>query len=58
MTDDEHRQLSKVLKSVKGKVALSGYHCELLDTLYGDWDCIEASSKQCLSVKQPQTEVL
>jgi len=58
MTDDEHRQLAKVLKNVKGKVALSGYHCNLLDQLYEDWDYIESASKQCLSVKQPRTEVL
>lgn len=58
MTDTQHQQLSEVLKSVKGKVALSGYHCDLLDKLYKDWDCIEAPSKQCLSVKQPRTEVL
>jgi DNA adenine methylase len=58
MTDDEHRQLADVLKNVKGKVALSGYHCDLLDKLYADWEYIESSPKQCLSVKQPRTEVL
>ncbi|UIE37354.1 DNA adenine methylase [Leptodesmis sichuanensis] len=58
MTDNEHRQLAEVLKNVKGKVALSGYHCDLLDDLYQDWDYIEAPEKQCLSVKQPRTEVL
>ncbi|MEB3355719.1 MAG: DNA adenine methylase [Synechococcales bacterium] len=58
MTDDEHRRLAEVLKNTKGKVALSGYHCDLLDTLYGDWYCIEAPSKQCLSVKQLRTEVV
>ncbi len=58
MTDNEHRQLAEVLKNVKGKVALSGYHCDLLDEIYQDWDYIEAPEKQCLSVKQPRTEVL
>lgn len=58
MTDVQHQQLSEVLKRVKGKVALSGYHCNLLDKLYKDWDCIESDTKQCLSVKQPRTEVL
>lgn len=58
MTDYDHQKLSKVLHQVKGKVALSGYHCELLDTLYKDWNCIESQPKQCLSVKQPRTEVL
>lgn len=58
MTDKDHEELAEVLTSLKGKVALSGYHCELLDKLYKDWNCIEAPSKQCLSVKQPRTEVL
>ncbi len=58
MTDSEHRQLAKVLKLVKGKVALSSYHCDLMDELYKDWNYVEAPPKQCLSVKQPRTEVL
>ncbi|MBD2090158.1 DNA adenine methylase [Microcoleus sp. FACHB-1515] len=58
MTDYDHQKLSEVLHEVKGKVALSGYRCKLLDTLYKDWNCIESQPKQCLSVKQPRTEVL
>lgn len=58
MTDSDHRELAEVLTSLKGKVALSGYRCNLLDKLYKDWNCIEAPSKQCLSVKQPRTEIL
>lgn len=58
MTDAHHRELAEVLINIKGKVALSGYRCELLDKLYKDWNCIEAPSKQCLSVKQPRTEIL
>lgn len=58
MTDNDHRELAEVLTSLKGKVALSGYRCELLDKLYKDWNRIESPSKQCLSVKQPRTEIL
>jgi DNA adenine methylase len=58
MTDNDHRELAEVLTNLKGKVALSGYRCGLLDTLYKDWNCIESPSKQCLSVKQPRTEIL
>ncbi len=58
MTDNDHRELAKVLTNLKGKVALSGYRCELLDKLYKDWNCVESPSKQCLSVKQPRTEIL
>lgn len=58
MTDNDHRKLAEVLTNLKGKVALSGYRCELLNKLYKDWNCIESPSKQCLSVKQPRTEIL
>jgi DNA adenine methylase len=58
MSDDEHRELAQVLRNVRGKVAFSGYRCDLLDTLYGDWNRIEAPSKLVHSVKQSRTEVL
>ncbi len=58
MTDDQHRELAGVLHSIKGKVALSTYHCALIDELYGDWQFIEAPSKVVHSVKQNRTEVL
>ncbi|MBF1991359.1 DNA adenine methylase [Fischerella thermalis] len=58
MTDDEHRQLAGVLRSVKGKVALSGYDCPLMQELYGDWNCIKAPLKNCHSIKELRQEVL
>ncbi|MBE9008849.1 DNA adenine methylase [Pseudanabaenaceae cyanobacterium LEGE 13415] len=58
MSDRDHEALAETLRSVKGKVALSGYHCSLLDKLYKDWNCVDAPSKQCMSVKQPRIEVL
>lgn len=58
MTDDEHRELAKVLHDVKGKVALSSYRCDLMDELYFDWQVIEGPTKIVHSVKQPRTEVL
>jgi len=58
MTDYEHTRLASVLKSVKGKVALSGYHCNLLDDLYNDWKTIEAPAKKVHSVKAERVEVL
>lgn len=58
MTDDEHGVLARVLHAAKGKVAISGYHCDLMDELYGDWNCIEAPIKNCHSVKSPRREVL
>ena len=58
MADYEHRKLARVLKDVKGKVALSGYHCDLLDDLYRDWKAIEAPVKKIHSVKTERVEVL
>jgi DNA adenine methylase len=58
MTDDQHIKLAKVLHSVKGMVAISGYHGKLMDRLYRDWHCTEASSKKVHSVKAPRQEVL
>ncbi|NEP85926.1 MAG: DNA adenine methylase [Okeania sp. SIO2C2] len=65
MTDDEHRKLAEVLHSVQSKVAISGYHCQLFDTLYQDWYCIDAPAKKAHSTntrtdgkKQNRVEVL
>lgn len=58
MEDDEHIALSDLLHSVKGKVAVSGYHCPLMDRLYQDWNCIEDKTRLAHSVKLPRTEVL
>ncbi len=58
MTDTQHRELAEVLHTVKGKVALSSYHSQLMDELYHDWECVEAPTKLAHSVKQPRTEVL
>jgi DNA adenine methylase len=58
MTDAEHRALADALHSVKGKVALSGYHSPLMRELYRDWRYIEAPERLVHSVKMPRTEVL
>ena len=58
MTDEEHRELGAALRRVKGKVALSGYRCDLYDELFGDWRRVDAPEKQCHSVKQTRQECL
>lgn len=58
MTDDQHRELAELLHNVKGKVAVSGYQCDLMDELYGDWKVIVAPEKVCHSTKGLRTEVL
>ncbi len=58
MTNDEHKKLAEVLHRVRGKVAVSGYRGDIMDTLYADWNRIEAPSKLCHSTKTPRQEVL
>lgn len=65
MTDEEHRALAEVLHNVQGKVAISSYHCKLMDDLYSDWDYIESAPKKAHStntrsdnIKQDRIEVL
>lgn len=58
MTDEQHRELAEVLRNVKGKVALSSYHCPLMNELYGDWRHVESKEKTIHSVKTSRTEVL
>ena len=58
MTDDDHRELARVLHGVRGKVALSSYHGPLMNELYHDWRFIEAPERACHSVKAPRREVL
>ncbi len=58
LSDQDHRSLARALKACKGKVAISGYRCELMDELYGQWRVIEAPEKLCHSVKTSRTEAL
>ncbi len=58
MTDDDHRELAEVLHSVRGMVALSGYHSELYDELYDDWRRIERTSRTFSDSGKLATEVL
>jgi DNA adenine methylase len=50
--------LLETLRSIKGKAAVSGYRCDLYDTLLKDWRRIEAPVKTCHSVKGLRAEVL
>lgn len=58
MDEQAHRELARALHQCKGKVAISGYRCALMEELYGDWECIEAPVKTCHSVKEPRREAL
>ncbi len=58
MTDEEHAELSELLVRARGKVAVSGYRCKLMDKLYKGFRRIDAPTKLCHSTKGPRTESL
>lgn len=58
MEDVEHRELAKDLAQCKGSVALSGYRCDLMDTLYKGWRRVDAPPKNCHSIKKIRQEAL
>jgi len=58
MTDSEHTNLAKLLSKCKAKVAVSGYRCDLMDTLYRDWPRHDAPPKHCHSIKKIRQEAL
>ncbi|NLI97102.1 DNA adenine methylase [bacterium] len=58
MTTADHIALAKVLKKCKGKVAISGYRCEIMDDLYVEWRRLDAPEKMCHSIKKPRQEAL
>src|SRR5690606_23199016 len=57
MTDDDHRELAEVLRSVKGMVVISGYACDLYDDeLYPDW--MRVTRQTVADHARPRKEVL
>ena len=58
MSDDEHAELAAVLQAATARVAVSGYKCELMDSLYRGFRRIDAPEKLCHSVKSARFESL
>jgi DNA adenine methylase len=60
MTDDEHRELARVLNSVQSHVAISNYQCKLMDELYPapKWKKHVAPEKTIHSTKGKRAEAL
>lgn len=58
MADDQHIRLSRLLVRIKGMVAISGYQCDLMDTLYKGWNRFDAPVKHCHSIKKSRQESL
>lgn len=58
MSEGEHVKLAKALDQCQGKVALSGYRNDLMDTLFRDWRRFDAPPKQAHSIKKIRQECL
>ena len=60
MTDLQHRELAKVLNTVKGMVAISNYQCPLMDELYPapDWHKIVGPERTNHATKGTRVEIL
>ena len=57
LSDDGHRELAKLLRSLKGIVVLSGYACPLYDEeLFSDWHRVERATPA--DGARPRVEVL
>jgi len=58
MTDAQHESLAAVLAEIRGKAAVSGYRCALMDRLYCGWRRFDAPARQCHSIKKVRREAL
>lgn len=58
MTDAQHALLATALRGIVGKVAVSGYRCDLMDSLYAGWQRYDAPMRKTHSVKGDRQESL
>ena len=56
MDDGQHRELAAALNSIKGKAAVSGYRCDLMDELFQGWCRFDAPPRQIASTKAMRQE--
>ncbi len=58
MVGRDHESLAAALSKIDGKAAVSGYRCDLMDTLYDGWERFDAPVKSAHSIKQNRAESL
>lgn len=58
MTNQDHINLATVLINVKGKVAVSGYDCDIMNKLYRGWKVYKERPKKAMSIKKARQEIL
>jgi DNA adenine methylase len=56
MTDEDHLKLAEVLRSVKGKVIISGYSSDLYENTYSDWT--KSEKHTFVNMNKPKTEII
>lgn len=56
MDEAEHREIAEVLRACRAKVAVSGYRCDLMDSLYAGWNRVDSQPKHCHSIKKMRQE--
>jgi DNA adenine methylase len=54
----DHAALADTLRGIRGKAAVSGYRCALMDRLYDGWRRFDAEPKHCHSIKRLRRECL
>ncbi len=52
MSDGDHHELADILRSLRGRVVLSGYRNHLYDRWYAEWKRIEAPPKRVPSARR------
>jgi len=58
MDEDAHRELAEALRICRGKAAISGYRCNIMDELYEGWRRYDAPPRTCHSVKEMRQEAV
>ena len=58
MDDQQHKVFADTLNGIKGKAAVSGYRCDLMDELFKGWQRFDAPMKKVHSTKDERQESL
>ena len=58
MDEVSHRRLAEALGRCRGRAAVSGYECDLMDSLYAGWQRVPGPRRTAHSVKRPRQEFL
>jgi len=57
VSDEYHERLASALHGIVGKAAVSGYECDIMNDLYGDWNATRAPALPIASSNTPTADV-